>query len=637
MKKIFTSIISIAFFFSLQGFSQKNNYSSLLIPAALTENANAVVREYSININIEDLDKMVVHKKEIVTVLNKLGNVTARIAEGYNKDTRITRLSAKIYDASGKELKKYSKGNFLDVNAVSGGTLYSDTRVKYVDYTPISYPYTVVFESEYKTATTGFIPSWFPVSGFYVSVEKSSFKIENPNRIPWRQKKMNFNGFPIKVNETETEILYSLENQPAYKYEKLTVNSREILPKAIVSLNKFYLKGVEGEYTNWKEFGIWMNNKLLKGRDQLSETTVTKIQNLVKGVKNPIEKAKLVYKYMQNKTRYISVQVGIGGWEPIAAKQVDKVGYGDCKGLVNYTKALLEAAGVTSYYTVVYADEKRNIDKDFSSIQGNHIILNIPTKKKDVWLECTSQEIPFGFLGDFTDDRNVLVITPNGGVIKHTITYKDEQNLQITTGEIQLKKDGGLTADLKIVTTGIQYNDRLHYDSFTKEKLIKNYKSNVWSYNNNLEIESAQLSDDKDNIVFTEDIKASIKNYAAINNTEYLFRVNVFNKDGHIPKRYRKRKLPLKISRGYKDQDTFTIKLPEGYVLEKLPSEKKITTKFGTYKVTLAKVDAHSFRYSKTIFIKEGTYPKEAYKAYRNFRRRIAKYENLRIAITLKK
>ncbi|MFT5673826.1 MAG: hypothetical protein ACI9JT_002481, partial [Polaribacter sp.] len=34
--------------------------------------------------------------------------------------------------------------------------------------------------------------------------------------------------------------------------------------------------------------------------------------------------------------------------------------------------------------------------------------------------------------------------------------------------------------------------------------------------------------------------------------------------------------------------------------------------------------------------IKEGVYPKEDYKLYRRFRRSIAKYENLRIAIIKK-
>ncbi|MDX6747432.1 DUF3857 domain-containing protein [Polaribacter sp. PL03] len=638
-KKFYLAFITVLFTISIT-LSQEDNYSALTIPANLKEDANAVVRNSSIEITIENFDKMLVKKREVVTVLNKLGNVDARISEGYDLDTKITDLSVKIYNAFGKEIKKYKKRDFLDVSAVSGGTLYSDSRVKYIDYTPASYPYTVVFESEYKTSTTGFIPWWQPINGYYVSVEKSTYKINNPNKIPWRTKKTNFNDFDVKENELDTEITFSIENQPGFKYENSAVHFREILPKAIVTLNNFSLKGVPGQYKNWNEFGLWMNSKLLKGRDVLESGTVTKIKNLVEGIKDPLEKAKLVYEFMQNKTRYISVQVGIGGWEPIAANQVDKVGYGDCKGLANYTKALLDIAGVTSYYTIVYADEKRDIDKDFTSMQGNHAILNIPNSEvsggKDIWLECTSQTMPFGFLGDFTDDRNVLVVTPKGGIIKRTTSYKDEENSQKTITEIQLNKDGSLAANLKIVSKGLQYDDKQGLVTLSEDELFKRYKSNIWSYNNNLEIETATLENDKNNIVFTEDIKATIKNYATVNDTEYLFRVNVFNKNSYVPKRYRKRKLPLKISRGYKDEDFYTIVLPEGYVLGAIPLEKEISTKFGSYKVSLKKIDETSFKYQKTIIIKEGVYSKEDYKVYRSFRKSIAKYENLRIAIIKK-
>ena len=140
-----------------------------------------------------------------------------------------------------------------------------------------------------------------------------------------------------------------------------------------------------------------MHTALIKGRDIIDEATKLKVLDLVKDATSSLEKAKIVYQFMQNKTRYISVQVGIGGWEPIAADKVDKVGYGDCKGLTNYTKALLDVVGVTSYYTVVYAQEKRDLDTNFASIQGNHVILNIPRKKKDIWLECTSQTITIRF------------------------------------------------------------------------------------------------------------------------------------------------------------------------------------------------------------------------------------------------
>ncbi|UWD31299.1 DUF3857 domain-containing protein [Polaribacter sejongensis] len=637
MKKFISLSLFISLFSINATFSQKENYASLLIPSALKEDANAVVRDNSIEITIEDVDAMTVLKKEVITVLNKLGDNYVSMSAHYDDDTKITELSATIYDAFGREIKKYKERDFLDVSAVSGGTLYSDSRVKYVDHTPVSYPYTVVFESEYKTSSTGFIPSWFPVESYFLSIEKSSYKLLNPKHFTIRKKEKNFHPYPIENTSTEFNVNYAIKNQKVVKYENNAPLSIDIMPYLLVGVNQFALKKIVGEATNWSEFGKWRYDYLKNGKDELSEAIKAKVRILVQGVTDPIEKAKIVYAFMQNKTRYISVQEGVGGWMPIPANEVDKVGYGDCKGLTNYTKTLLDAVGVKSHYAVIWAGaEQRDVDKDFFGMQGNHVILNIPNNGNDIWLECTSQTIPFGFLGDFTDDRNVLVMTPEGGIVKRTPAYKNETNLQEIKATILLEKNGSLSASLNRVSNGIQYDDKSHYERYTEEELIKNYKSNVWDYNNNLEITAVNLLNDKEKVVFKEDLKMTVKSYASVNEQEYLFRVNVFDKNGFIPKRYRSRKLPLKISRGYKDDTSYEFKLPEGYALSTLPSEKVLSTQFGTYKVTFTKIDDTTFNYHKSMVIRAGVYPKEAYNDYRSFRKSIAKYENLRIAINQK-
>ena len=637
MNKNIFPLLFVCLFSIISTFSQKINYASLLIPPELKENANAVIRDNAIEITIEAVDEMVVHRRKVITILNKSGNADASIGQSYNDDTKITKLSAIIYDAFGNQIKKYSKGKFLDESAVSGGTLYSDARVKYVRYVPTTYPYTIVFESEYKTSSTGFVPSWFPTNGYFVSIQKSQYTLNNPLKIGIRTKKQHFKEYPIEDSSTETDLHYVFENQKAIKPENATISSRDFMPYLKVALNDFALKGVRGSASNWKEFGKWRYDFLKNGKEKPTDLMKLKMLDLVKGIDDPIEKARIVYNYVQNRTRYISVQEGIGGWEPIAASIVDKVGYGDCKGLTNYTKTLLDAVGVKSHYSVVWAGEgKRSVEKDFFSMQGNHVILNIPNNGNDVWLECTSQTIPFGFLGDFTDDRNVLVITPEGGVIKRTPAYKNEKNSQITKASIQLDAAGSVSATLERVSKGLQFDDKSYYDRYSEEELIKEYKSEVWSYNNNLEIVSVALQKDKENIVFTENVEVSIQNYATINTQEYLFRVNVFDRNSFVPKRYRKRTLPLKIGRGYKDVAEYEIKIPKEYVLGVLPPVKELTTKFGSYKVHFTKIDDTTFRYKKVMIIKEGVFPKEDYKLYRSFRRSIAKQEGIRIAIKKK-
>ena len=112
MIKSYLTTLLLLFFFSFKGISQDINLSSLLIPSNLKENANAVVRENITLITIKSIDELIVRRKRIVTILNKSGDREVDTYIHYNNDTKITDLSAKVYNVLGKEVKKYSKSKF---------------------------------------------------------------------------------------------------------------------------------------------------------------------------------------------------------------------------------------------------------------------------------------------------------------------------------------------------------------------------------------------------------------------------------------------------------------------------------------------------------------------------------------------
>ncbi len=282
----------------------------------------------------------------------------------------------------------------------------------------------------------------------------------------------------------------------------------------------------------------------------------------------------------------------------------------------------------------MYAKERRDIDKDFTSIQGNHVILAIPNKEELVWLECTSQIMPFGFLGSFTDDRDVLVVTPEGGVIKRTPAYVEDTNLQTIEAELFLDVSGEMKGAFTRVSKGIQYYNRFYLASQTQEDLDKHYKRTVWPYNNKLSLTKINHHNDKDKVVFTEEIALEIPEYGLLQQENFLFKVNVFNRSSSVPKRYRNRTHPLFIQRGYKDVDEVLIHLPEGYRLETLPAPIHLDTKFGLYEVTIEKISDKQLKYTRSILQKHGTFPKEEYTAFRNFKKKISKYDNLRLLLT---
>ena len=457
------TIVNIFIVFTvLQAYAQEQLYTSLSIPDKLIKNANAVVRLNDLNISVQSQKKVLIQEKRIITVLNEKGNKYVQAGSGYHDYLKIKKIEATVFDENGKEIKKIKKKDFIDHSAVDGGTLYSDSRVLFMGYTPVKYPYTVSFYCEVETANTASVPTWRPINDYFLSVEKDNYVLNDLANLGLRFKEKNLNGFDIEKSSSSTSLNYSIKNVEAIKPEDLSPSFNVFAPQVMVALEKFHYDGVDGQAKNWAEFGKWINNSLLEGRNRISDQTKQQVLDLVQGIEDPIEKAKKIYNYVQNNTRYISVQVGIGGIQPIDAIEVDELKYGDCKGLTNYTQALLNVVGVQSYYTVVEAGrEIVDFDKDFATLeQGNHIILGIPNQNRMLWLDCTSQIHPFGLIGDFTDDRSVLIIKKEGGEIVKTTKYTDEDNYQLTTAKINLNNDASIDSKIIIKTGGIQYDNR---------------------------------------------------------------------------------------------------------------------------------------------------------------------------------
>ncbi|MEP5339221.1 MAG: DUF3857 domain-containing protein [Algibacter sp.] len=630
---------SIAFLFLFLGiniFAQNLSYASLIIPENLKNDAHAVIRTNEVNVTLSAINKMEVTTKRVITVLNKKGDDNVDAYAHYDNNVKIKTLEVLVFNAFGVEIKKFKKNDFKDVSAVSGGTLYSDSRVKYLEYTPINYPYTIEFNCEIETENTAFIMPFRPIEDYFVSVEKSSYTLNYTEENNIRKKEKNFESIELEKEESAGRIFYEVNNLEVIEAEDYSPSFSDIAPKVMFTSKKFTLEGVQTEVEDWNDFGEWMYNDLLKQAYDLPAGTINKMQNLVKNEQNDIDKAKKIYQYVQDKTRYISVQVGIGGWKPFNASEVDRLGYGDCKALTNYTMSLLKAVGIESNYTIVYAgNSQRNIENDFAAMQGNHAILTIPNGDEDIWLECTSQKMPFGFIGDFTDDRDVLVVTPNGGEIKHTKKYSTEENTQTIKATCQLSNTGDIDVSANERSKGIQYNDKYWLETETQRDLDVNYKER-WKYINNMTISKMDIVNDKDNIEFNEHIDFKALGYSKVIGERMLVNINVLNRNKYVPDRYRNRKLPFKIKRGFKDVDEVEIKLPEGYKTEAVPEGKSIENKYGSYKTEILKKDENTLVYKRCFIIKDGDFSKEDYASYRDFYKEVSKLDNAKMALIKK-
>ncbi len=616
--------------------SQKLEFSSIFIPAELKENANSVVRSQEINITINSAKEYVITTKKVITVFNENGIRNIDAYEYYDSSNKIIELEAIVLNSFGNEIKKIKRKEFKDQSVADGFSVFTDNRVFSLDYTPTEYPFTIVYSSKIQSSNTAFIPGWYPIDDLYESVEKSSYSITYPSNLGFKFKEFNFENRGITRKETANSMTFLAEKIPSEKPEEYAINYLARMPYVIFGLEKFSLEGVEGNATTWKDFGAWMYTSFLTNNEQIAPETLSKIKTLIGPETDPIKKAKIVYKFMQDKTRYVSIQMGIGGWKPMLSTDVDRLGYGDCKALSNYTRALLKSVGVDSYYTIIYGgDDKRSFYEDFVSMQGNHAVLAIPNQKSYYFLECTSQKKPFGYEGDFTDDRFALVVKPEGGELVKTNQFETLKSTQISNGSYVIDNQGNLSGKIKIVSKGIQYENVYSLTDRPKQEVDDYYKSH-FKWINNLKLINYKFSDDKDAVSFTEELDIAATNYMSTSGTTLMLTLNVFNQNNIIPQRYRNRKTNFEIDRGFLDIDEIEVAISEQFKIDAKPENVTIDSKYGSYSLELIFKPNNKILFKRKLSITNGVYDKSEYEDYRKFKEQIAKHDNSKIVLSQK-
>jgi len=559
------------------------DYATAEIKSSLLNHAVAVLRNYELTFSVYSEKHAVLQIRYAITVINSSGNNYVEFAEMYDNARMFLLLGGNIYNADGKLLYKIKKSDFKDYSAVAGYELYSEARMLHYKPAVNTYPYTV--EYFYEISYDGLMnyPVMMPQNRYYYSVEHSLFRVIVPKNQPLRYKELNLDH-PVTIIPGKTTNTYEwqIDDLNAIEPEPYSPVVFDYMPVVLTAPGDFEYEGFKGNMSNWESYGLWTYN-LLTGRDELPPETIAKIRALLMGCKNKKDSIIKIYEYVQSRTRYVSVILGIGGYQPMNARKVDEVGYGDCKALTNYTKALLKTAGIESYYTEVRAGKNElDLVTDFPSNQTNHVILCVPMEKDTLWLECTNQTVPPGYTGNFTDDRNVLLITEHGGRIVRTNSYSQSDNTQVRRMEIFIDASGKGDANVTTDYSGLQYDN-------ISDVLTKSFDDQKkWYYDElpltNYSITAIEHSVDKGPVpVAHEHLELTLNAYATASGKRMFVLLNLMNRMTSLPKPVQERKTDVVIKKPFIDSDTVIIHIPPSYDIEYLPGSVSYSSPFGEY------------------------------------------------------
>ena len=563
--------------------AQMNIYSAFTIPDSLRKDADVVVREEIIKFTIKDINSAKYDVHQVLTILNEQGKDYLNFNEFSYKFRVLDDAEIKVYDITGKKINSYSKKEMTSLNYGDG--LVPEGKMTYFNVSPPAYPVTV--EINYSIKYKGLFS--YPGSYFqmpYQSVQKLVYEVEAPASLSFRYKLLNHNMEPVITRDGNTELYHwEVKNLPAYKLEKHVGPSDKFLQGIMVAPNKFQLDDYEGDMTSWKNFGAWINNLYAKTTG-LPEDKKQFYRDMVKEAKTDKEKAAILYNYMQNNMRYVSIQLGIGGLRPFPASFVDDKKYGDCKALSNYLKSALDAVDVKSNIVIIQGSTNpRNVWEDFPANYFNHAILCIPQPKDTIWLECTSTSLPFAELGNWTENRKAMMVTDQGGALVNTPVSSYKNNIENIRTVLEVNEDGGAKVKTDYTLIGESRNDLLMYYHDLKDDEKKRFfiSSMEWKHPDFVEISNSKTKENPYRLSANMNYD---KVYAFKVGSKYFFDARlhpVF--DEEIPE-YEKRKMDYYFDNPYQVIDTTQFKFPEGFDLETIPKNKLLQFPFAQYTST---------------------------------------------------
>lgn len=632
-----TNLLSLVLMFTVAtAFSADRDLAVSGIPEKLKENANAVVR-YEENLLESDTDgSAVMVCRYAITVMNENGKMEGYFIRNYNKFMKYKRISGVIYDKDGKKIRKLKSSEIRDVSNIASYSLYEDTRAKVALPKSNRYPYTVVYEYSLVLKSVLSFPAWSIVPGYDVSVQYSDYTVKMP-----RGKRLKY--YPVGI-DLEPEISsgkdydiyhWKVENLTAIREESYSRNIREYFPSIYLNPLEFNYGGVSGKGESWDEYGKWIW-KLVEDKQDFTPETEAEIRNVYQNCNTNREIVERLYKYMQGKVRYVNISIGLGGLEPIPAQRVHDVSYGDCKALSNYMAALLKVAGIKSLYSAVNAgaNAKRVHTEHPSISQFNHVILMVPLEQDSIWLECTSQRLPPGYLGTFTDDRVVLFISEEGGALGRTPEFSMDENCVTTHAEVVINND--LSADI----VREKCYEGLHFEDKYNEVLYLDKEEQKRQIQKSIDLSGFKVR------TFTSEVTAAapvqVKQRVEIEDDLFLTRSgdyimlkpSLISSPVSLPTRVRDRRQELYLRRASMAIDTIAYRIPEGIVVEQVPEPSLISSEYGIYRSEVRHT-GNQLLYIRNMQFGKGYFPAENYSEFYSYYREIIRANDQEVVLRI--
>jgi len=345
-----------------------------------------------------------------------------------------------------------------DVPATMGDPVYSDRKVKRLSLSGVA-PGTVVDYSYTREELKPFLPgdffqSWSVSTG--LTVRRSRFIVDVPASLQVRLHERNLN-FPRKTTEAGGRRVYTwvAADVPRLKSEPYAADSNDVVMHVALSSPE-----------TWADVGKWYA-KNAKDRYTLGAPSAKKLQQVLADTKPKTrdDTIRAVHRWVAQDIRYVSIALGLGGYQPRSPDSVVTSGFGDCKDKATLFVASMNKLGIPALPVLLNSTGVSY--RELASIeQLDHAIAALKTPTGYLFTDLTSEFTPYGELPYDEQGELALVVHPDGTTDEAQLPMsKPAENVTTIRITGELSQDGQFNGRYEEESTGaLQYTLRSAFE-----------------------------------------------------------------------------------------------------------------------------------------------------------------------------
>ncbi|NOR28416.1 MAG: DUF3857 domain-containing protein [Lutibacter sp.] len=440
---------------------------------------------------------------------------------------------------------------------------------------------------------------------------------------------------PGYSNPASCEVVtYAMENIPAFVEEEYMTDKDNFISMVEFQLSK--LKRFDGFVRNYTTTWKDVDHRFKKDKDigkQLKKMAFfeNKLPSQLKLLNSDLEKAKLIYSFIQNHYTW-NERNGMFNYVDIRKAYKNKIG--DVREINISLINALKAAGLNAELMLISTRDNGTPTKVYPIIsEFNYVIAKVNIGATSYLLDATSKLTPFGILPfkclnsygrvmDFENESYWFNIVP----IKNSKTQ--------FYASLKLNKNGIINGKLRKVSLG--YNALLRREEIvgkSKEDIANEFESSF----NNLEVIDYTIENKTD--IYKPVIETFEVEIEDINNFDKLYLSPFFTtQHKENPFKQENRLYPVNFGFPFKNAINFSLELPENYKIETYPESKAfvLIQNGGTFNIITKNHENSRFTLNSTVEINKPIYSNLEYHSLKNLFKHIIKSQKTPIAIQKK-